>query len=113
VATRSSKYRTGNEIVELEKRTDGWWIEGAEPYHIDGTGPRTDYGPYRTKAEAAGDLRGLRAFERLFLEECPERGSVDSSLPQGRGDDGEGTTEEARHQSDLALAQTATSPAGV
>jgi hypothetical protein len=98
--------------VELTKRDDGWWIEGADSYHVDGAGPFTDYGPYRTKAEVTDGLRRLRRFEKLFLEECPERRSVTSSLPPGRDDVGDCTTEEAWHQIGQALEQ-ATSPAGV
>ena len=40
--------------MDTEKREDGWWITGVpdcEPC-----------GPYKTRAEAMDDLRGLRRF---------------------------------------------------
>ena len=68
--------------MELTKRDGKWWIEGADPYHIDGDGPYTDYGPYDTKSLAADDLRGLRAFEKLFLLECQEGRQGNASAGQ-------------------------------
>jgi hypothetical protein len=65
--------------VELTKREDGWWIEGCDPYYVDGDGPYTSYGPYATKADAADDLRGLRAFEKMFQEECTEHPAAAAS----------------------------------
>jgi hypothetical protein len=56
--------------VELTRRDNGWWIQGADPYYVDGAGPFVDYGPYDNKGQAADDLRGLQAFEELFLIEC-------------------------------------------
>ena len=98
--------------MELTRRDDGWWIDGAEPYYFDGDGPFTDYGPYCTKAAAADDLRGLRAFEKLIQEECPEHRFEASSGPAGR-DDGDCIIEEAGQQVDEAHGQTVVSPCGV
>ena len=62
--------------MDLTRRDDGWWIEGADPYRIDGDGPFADYGPYDTRARAIDDLRGLRRFEKLVQKECPEHNPV-------------------------------------
>ena len=68
--------------MELMKRKDGWWIDGADPYFVDGSGPHTNFGPYHTKQAAAHDLRGLRAFERVFSDDSrsfPKTSSEDST----------------------------------
>ena len=44
--------------MELEKRTDGWWITGVPD--------APDCGPYGTKAEADSDRKGM---ERFFQNE--------------------------------------------
>ncbi len=70
--------------MELTKHDGKWWIEGSDPYYIDGAGPFVDYGPYDTKAQAADDLRGLRAFEKLLLTEGEkgEQGRPSAGQPE-------------------------------
>jgi hypothetical protein len=50
--------------VTLEKRKDGWWIVGVEPYCVDDN-TFTDCGPYRTEQEAEDGLRGLERLEKM------------------------------------------------
>lgn len=47
--------------MDLEQRNGAWWITGVPDTVME-------YGPYDTKAEAAGDMRGLANFFRRLAK---------------------------------------------
>ena len=47
--------------LTIKKRRDGWWIEGVEPFTVDGETFDT-YGPYDTRAAARSDRDGVIRF---------------------------------------------------
>lgn len=57
-----------------EKRDDGWWVTGQEPYTYEtGNGERVesrDWGPYETKAAAEKDLKGVRKTLAKWKDEA-------------------------------------------
>lgn len=52
-----------------KKKRRLWWIEGIEPYYVDGEGPYSRLGPYETEAEARDDWRGIKHFHTLADKE--------------------------------------------
>jgi len=56
--------------MQLQQRNSGWWIIGYDhcvitpPEHdeFSDVAADTDIGPYRTKAEAEADMRGITKF---------------------------------------------------
>ncbi len=63
-------------MMRIQKRDDGWWIVGVPSREATGT----ECGPYRTKGEAAGDMRGLKLFFQDF-DEYPTGAESHASEP--------------------------------
>jgi hypothetical protein len=66
-------------MMRIQKQGDAWWI--VEIPGREATG--TECGPYRTKAEAAGDMQGLKRFFQ-DLDEQPTGEKSHDSEPAAR-----------------------------
>lgn len=69
--------------MQIVKQHDGWWIIGVPAYAVDGEIFR-EMGPYRTRAEAAEDNRGIAKFiseHPHYVEEVTEKFELRGDQP--------------------------------